>query len=311
MKNFYIIGGANIDIMGKTDTILISHDSNIGKVTRSFGGVGRNIAENIARYGVPTHMVSAVGDDFDGHNLIRYCEEAGMDMSDTLVVKNATTSTYLAVLDHEGDMMVAINDMGVLNSITQEHMDQVFQKISKEDLLVVDTNLDKKMLEWILTHAPCPIFVDPISCNKAVKLRGLLKYIHTLKPNIFEAETLSGLKVETEADLIKMGQFFLDEGVKEVFISLASEGVFAMNEQEHYHIKAKSVQLVNATGAGDASMGAICVSEALNMNLKEKILFSQTASILTLQSPESVCPDLSLKRVQDSISTIDFITVEE
>lgn len=310
MKDFYIIGGANIDIMGKTDTILISHDSNIGKVTRSFGGVGRNIAENIARYGVPTHMISAVGNDYDGKNMIQYCESADLDMSDTLIVDGATTSTYLAVLDHEGDMMVAINDMAILKYITKEHIERVFTKIRKDDLLVLDTNLERDLIEWILMHAPCPVFMDPISCNKAVKLRGLLKYVHTLKPNIYEAETLSGLKVECEEDLVKMGQYFLDEGVQEIFISMASEGVFAMNKDEHIHIKPQNVHLVNATGAGDASMGALCVTSATDMTLKEKVLFSQTASILTLQCEESVCPSLSFKRVQEGIQTIDFITIE-
>ena len=311
MQDFYIIGGANIDIMGKTDTILISHDSNIGKVTRSFGGVGRNIAENIARYGVPTHMVSAVGNDYDGHALIEYCKKAHMDMSDTFVVDDEATSTYLAVLDHEGDMMVAINDMAVLNHLTKEHIERVFSKIHPDDLLVVDTNLERSMMEWIMKNAPCKIFVDPISCNKAVKLRGLLQYVHTLKPNIYEAETLSGMKIENEADLKRCAQFFLDEGVKEVFISMAGEGVFAMNDQECLHIKPQHVQLVNATGAGDAFMGALCVTSSAQMNLKEKVLFSQTASIMTLESQESVCPDLSFSEVQRRIVTIDFITVEE
>ena len=311
MQDFYIIGGANIDIMGKTDTILISHDSNIGKVTRSFGGVGRNIAENIARYGVPTHMVSAVGNDYDGHALIEYCKKAHMDMSDTFVVDDEATSTYLAVLDHEGDMMVAINDMAVLNHLTKEHIERVFSKIHPDDLLVVDTNLERSMMEWIMKNAPCKIFVDPISCNKAVKLRGLLQYVHTLKPNIYEAETLSGMKIENEADLKRCAQFFLDEGVKEVFISMAGEGVFAMNDQECLHIKPQHVQLVNATGAGDAFMGALCVTSSAQMNLKEKVLFSQTASIMTLESQESVCPDLSFSEVQRRIATIDFITVEE
>ncbi len=311
MQDFYIIGGANIDIMGKTDTILISHDSNIGKVTRSFGGVGRNIAENIARYGVPTHMVSAVGNDYDGHALIEYCKKAHMDMSDTIVVDDEATSTYLAVLDHEGDMMVAINDMAVLNHLTKEHIERVFSKIHPDDLLVVDTNLERSMMEWIMKNAPCKIFVDPISCNKAVKLRGLLQYVHTLKPNIYEAETLSGMKIENEADLKRCAQFFLDEGVKEVFISMAGEGVFAMNDQECLHIKPQHVQLVNATGAGDAFMGALCVTSSAQMNLKEKVLFSQTASIMTLESQESVCPDLSFSEVQRRIATIDFITVEE
>lgn len=66
MSEVYVIGGANIDIIGKCNQALIPYDSNIGHVTQSFGGVGRNIAENIARLGFSTHFISALGNDAGG-----------------------------------------------------------------------------------------------------------------------------------------------------------------------------------------------------------------------------------------------------
>ncbi len=57
-----VIGGANIDFVGIPDNKLIWHDKNPGKIKMSLGGVGRNIAENLAKLGVHTKLLALVGD---------------------------------------------------------------------------------------------------------------------------------------------------------------------------------------------------------------------------------------------------------
>lgn len=306
MSQIYVIGGANIDIMGRPEKELIMHDSNIGIIHRSYGGVGRNIAENIAHYGITPHFISSVGNDNEGRGMLEYCEKVGMDIQDTLIVHGQRTSTYLAVLDQYGDMLMAINDMRTLEKLDKQHLEPIINRIKKDDIVVMDTNLTRDLIEWMMQNIKGKIFVDPISVNKAKKLEGLYSYIHVFKPNVYEAEALTGITCRSEEDLIKMAEYFVEQGVKEVYISLGSGGVLGMSKKEKHHLKPETIQIVNATGAGDAFMGALAVCSRSNRSMVEKIKFAQCASILTLSSQESVYPELSLEAVEKKISEIYF-----
>lgn len=310
MREVYVIGGANIDIIGRSDQKIIPNDSNIGKVIQSFGGVGRNIAENIARFNINVHFVSVFGDDVNGHNCIKYCEECGMDMSDCLIIQGERSSSYLAVLDETGDMQVAINDMDILRYLTAEHLTEVFKKIKKDDLIVVDTNLDKNLIEWIFEKAPCEIYVDPISCEKAKKLESVLHKIHTFKPNIYEASELSGIHYTDDESVNQMGQYFLEKGIDEIFISMGKQGVIGFTKNQTVSCVSESVEVSNVTGAGDAFMGAMVVGGLLNLEFLEKIKFATSASVCTIECDSSVCPRLSVDYVNRRKEKLHFIVKE-
>jgi len=114
------IGGANIDIHGKSNKALRGKDSNPGTVHTSAGGVARNVAENLARLGVDCRLISAIGDDHYGQMLMRLCREAGIDMQYVQEFASAATSTYLSVLDDTGDMPVAVADMSIIDNLSAE-----------------------------------------------------------------------------------------------------------------------------------------------------------------------------------------------
>lgn len=307
MREVYVIGGANIDIIGRSDAKIIPFDSNIGKVVQSYGGVGRNIAENVARLGFKVHFISAFGNDLNGLNCIRYCEDLGMDMSDCLVIENERTSTYLAILDETGDMSVGINDMDILRFLSIDHIKKVLKKIKKEDILLIDTNLDREVIEFMMKNAPCDIYVDPISCKKAKKLKGLLSYIHTFKPNVYEAEELSGIPYRDNLDSVnEMGRFFLDQGVSEVYISLGKKGVSGYTRDESIICETEPITVANATGAGDSFMGGIIAASIMNEELSEKIKFAQSCSVCTIESDQSVCRRLSVDYVNERKNKLKF-----
>lgn len=106
-----VIGGANIDIQGAPVNKIIPKDSNPGIIKSSLGGVGRNIAENCARLGLQTKLITAVGDDKEGMLILKEAKALGIDTADVSVRTDYGTSTYLFVLDEEGELLVAIADM--------------------------------------------------------------------------------------------------------------------------------------------------------------------------------------------------------
>ncbi len=86
-----VIGGANMDICGRAKIPLSGSDSTPSDIFSGFGGVGRNIAENLARLGTKCHLVTAVGRDMWGEKILEHCRELAIDTGASLVVNGATT----------------------------------------------------------------------------------------------------------------------------------------------------------------------------------------------------------------------------
>ena len=107
-----VVGGVNVDMVGFPFSTLILKDSNPGRVQISYGGVGRNIAENLVKLGIPTKLISVIGGDRYGKNLIENVNELVWTRRFTNL-KDESTSIYFAVLDNNGDMNVAISDMAI------------------------------------------------------------------------------------------------------------------------------------------------------------------------------------------------------
>ncbi|MBQ2310273.1 MAG: kinase, partial [Erysipelotrichales bacterium] len=129
MGKICVIGGANVDILGSSVKPVVPGDSNIGHITYSFGGVGRNIAENLALLGHAPVFVSVFGNDPIGEDMYRYCQAVGMDLSYS-VKTDQVSSTYLAVLDDKNDMIAAINDMHILDLFTPETVQPLVESLT-------------------------------------------------------------------------------------------------------------------------------------------------------------------------------------
>ena len=105
-----VVGGVNLDIGGRPHGELVAADSNPGQVRMSLGGVGRNIAHNMALMGLDVRMLTAFGDDMNAQRIAASCGELGTDISQCLTVPGGATSTYLFITDGHGDMALAVSD---------------------------------------------------------------------------------------------------------------------------------------------------------------------------------------------------------
>ena len=102
-----LIGAANIDIQGFSSSTLINRDSNPGRIEFCPGGVSRNIAENLSRLGIRTEVISAVGGDPNGTLILDSCKSCGIGTDYSLIVPDAVSSVYLAIMDESRDMALA------------------------------------------------------------------------------------------------------------------------------------------------------------------------------------------------------------
>ena len=301
-----VVGSCNMDVTGYSDEKLVYQDSNPGKIRCTPGGVGRNIAENLALLGLDTHLISMIGDDFYGAQLIEHTRKAGVNMEHCHVIKGDSTSTYLSLLDQSGEMVIAINDMDIINKLTPSLLNESKQLIQHAKLLVIDCNLQQEALTWLFNNAgEVPIFVDTVSAFKSHKIKAWLSYIHTLKPNRLEAEILSGIKIETNDDIPKVVDWFHQQGVQRIAISAGADGVYysEINGDRGWSASIPT-DIVSVTGAGDAMLAGLVQGYLNGLSFYQSVRFGQACSALTLSSEFTNNPNLSINCVQNILESL-------
>jgi pseudouridine kinase len=299
-----VIGAASIDIKGRPSAKAIPATSNPGDIRLSIGGVARNVAENLARLGVATTLLTAVGDDTFGHQILAQTAAGGVDTSKALLCPSCRSGAYMALLDEFGDMAVSIDDMRICSLITPAYIRRHRKLISQASMVVLDTNLSLKTLDTILTiakKAGVPVCADPVSVQLAQRLLPRLCDYTIITPNAQEAEVLLGTSVgiRTIAQAAVAAQKLRSCGVGVVVITLGAEGLFYAAESSSGHIPAIRVDVVDATGAGDALTAGVVYGLCNGMVLDEAMRVGVSAATLTLLSSETVSPDMSLDHVYE------------
>ena len=293
-----VVGGVNMDIGGASYRPLVAADSNPGRVRMSLGGVGRNIAHNMALLGVDTRMLTAFGDDLYAQKIAASCGELGIDISRSLQVPGGATSTYLFIADENGDMALAMSDMDIYRHLTPAFLASRAPLLNNAQVVVMDTNIPAESIAWVAENINLPIFVDPVSTTKAEKLRPILGRLHTLKPNRLEAELLSGVAITDEGSLNRAADALLDTGLRRVFISLGGDGVFAADHDGRCHLPCLPGKMVNTTGCGDAFMAAIVWAYLEGTGLEETAKAGLAAAAIAMESAETINPGMSAEALR-------------
>ena len=193
----------------------------------AFGGVGRNITENLARMGGKVAMISVIGDDHMGIGAREHLRSLGVDVSLIQSVKGRNSAMYLSILNHDNDMELAICDMDIISHITPDLIEKNRNVLEKSKVIALDGNLEEETIRYVTDRFfSVPLFLDPVSAAKAVKAKDVIGKFACIKPNVMEAEILSGMEIRSENDLKRAGQWFIDQGVGRLFVTLNKDGVY-------------------------------------------------------------------------------------
>lgn len=256
MNTVFVVGGAALDVTGVPEKICRQRDSNIGTVRLGVGGVGKNIAKSLTQYDLKVELITAIGSDFRARMIEEGCLADGISIAHSLHTEG-NGATYLSVLDEDGDMLVGINDMGIIEQLTPAFLSGKRTVLNESAMCVLDANLSKESLAYLTETLACPIIYEPVSCAKAGRIGGNIGKCFAVKPNRFEAAQLSGRSCDTLRGVYRAADWFLSEGVKNVFISLGEEGVYWADVNACGLIPAENNSVLDTTGAGDAMCAAI------------------------------------------------------
>lgn len=301
-----VVGGANVDIGGRSWAGLVAGDSNPGLVSLSLGGVGRNIAHNLSLLGTDVRMLTAYGDDLYGQRLSAACAAAGIDMSHALKLRDDRTSTYLYITGPDGEMSIAVSDMTICERITPEYLASNFALLQNARAVVCDTNIPAESLRYLAENCRAPLFCDPVSTAKAEKLRPILGRIHTLKPNRMEAELLSGIPIRDEGDVEMAADKLLSTGLRRVFISLGADGVYAASHDESCWMDNLPCRMVNTTGCGDSVMAALVWAWLEELSLADTVRAGLAAGSITIESTETISPEMGEELLRERMGRFNI-----
>lgn len=291
MKTIYVIGGSNVDIYAKSQTDLVLKDSNIATIKYSFGGVARNIVENLANVKADVSFTTVLGNDSFGRDILTSLTTKGVRMNNSVIVEGANTSSYMAVLNKD-DMYVAMCDTKVLDeNLTTKTIDNLKEEIKEDDYLVLDTNLSEDILKYIVDNLKGVKVIDAISTNKVYKLKSIIDKIDIVKLNKLEAEKLSERSIESKEDIKNIVSKLNEIGIKEVLVTFGTKlYVGHENTVEMFHHHAYQEFPVNVTGAGDSLIANYIFQRSKGKTIEEASAFGISASVLTVNYIDAVAP---------------------
>ena len=294
-----VIGGANVDMKAQSSARATPHTSNPGHGSMAPGGVGRNIAENLARLGDRVHLVSMVGRDSLGAGLLDHTSAAGVRV-DHVARTDRATGTYTAVLDANGEMLVAIADMEAIDDLGPEQIQSARDVIARAGVLVVDGNVRRDAFDYALDLARgVRVIVEPVSVPKAAALKDSLDArVYAITPGRDELGALTDLPTRTDRQLRTAAGALHDRGIAVVWVSLGDRGSLLSTQDEFTEIPALPTTVTDVTGAGDSMVAAFCHVLLDGGTPLEAARLGHAAAAVTIASPHTVRPDLTLRLLQ-------------
>jgi pseudouridine kinase len=306
------LGAANLDRKLRTLAALQMGTSNPASAEEVYGGVARNIAENLARLGAPVALLTVLGDDAAGRSLSNHAEEAGIDTRGSLRLANTCSGTYTAVLDDRGEMILALADMQLYEALTPEFLDSRAPQRAAAALTVADLNLPREAVATLLRDArrdAVPLVIVAVSQPKMVRLPEDLHGLRLLILNRGELETRIGRALPRGVDIGAACAEVLAQGAQQIIVTCGHHGVYytsATAADGVAHLPAHDVQTVDVTGAGDAFAAAVCWSlHQGSDDLKLACRRGLKLAAMTLECDATVSPLLAAD-ILDEIHDFDM-----
>lgn len=291
------IGGFNVDRKLRLLADPLGGSSNPCEAHETPGGVVRNVAENLARLGVPVALIAAVGDDAGGRMLMEQAARVGIATDAVLKLRRQVSDSYTAVLSPDGGLHLGLASMPLVERLNPWSLESSKALRASAALVVADGNLPTDAWPLLLGEARAsgiPLVCVAVSEAKMERLPQRLDGLHLLVMNAGELSTIA-------PDANQAFDALHARGVGCVLVSKGSEGLLlSTSGLAPRHWPAPRVRVVDVTGAGDALSAGVCASL-----LKAPDDFDAAARLgldlaaLTLQTEDSVHPELNPNFLED------------
>ena len=277
MKSICIFGVFVADLCFVGSKIPIKGQTILGKKhIVGPGGKGSNQAIAAARLNGNISFITKMGKDSHSEMAFDLYKEAGVKTHSIIQDERLFTGVAGIMIDENGNNAINIVS-GAAEHLINRDIDNNIETIKNSEIFLTQMETPDQTTIYALKKAKengCTTILNPAPARKIDEEN--FKLIDFFTPNETEAEFYLNKKIKTESDIKNAGQELLKKGVKNVIITLGEKGVYFANKEENFFLNAFELKepVLDTTGAGDAFNGALTVSLASNLDIKEALIFA-------------------------------------
>jgi len=301
-KPVICIGAAFVDeLFHATEEIMIA-TTNEAVVTRTAGGVSRNIAHQLALLGVPVQLISVFGNDSEGDWLKKVCMTAGVKL-DASITKEGFSGKYTGILKSDGSLFLAFLTNPANFLITPEHLQQNEDLLKTASCLLADANINIETIDCLMAfsnQSGIPLVIEPVSIPPARKLKQAnLNGLFIITPNEDELPVLcseNALTAQQQVDEL------LNRGVQQIWLHNGKHGSAFYSKEKAITLPAIPIDVLDSTGAGDGSLAGYILGKHLGKNDIDCLKLAHTLSTEILQVNGAIATHLDQQKLLNLVS---------
>lgn len=291
-KTVLCIGASLVDELYFCENNIITASSNPAQKATSIGGVISNIAQHLALLEVNPAIITAIGNDVDGMFIQSSFNKSGIACSHSIVADDAT-GKYVSILQPDGNLYVAVCEDSCGKHISVAYLETQTEYLKAFDMLIIDTNLDSKTIQWLIHFAKNnhkQLIIEPVSVAKAAKLATLdLKGVFMITPNEEELVAMCSHNTLKEQLLVSL----FDRGVQTIWLRKGAKGSVLYSAKHSIDLSVPAIQIVDSTGAGDAALAGWVLGYVNNEDEKTCLQLGQTLALEILKRKGTVDTSLT------------------
>ena len=291
-----VIGAIFVDIKGYPEDTFIPTGRNVGRVEQIHGGVGRNVAEDVANCELRPTFVSLVDETGTGEDVLRKLRSHKVNVDYIRKTPNGI-GTWLAVFDNDGDVAASISkrpDLSPIAAILDEQGDEIF---SQADSIIIEIDLEKEIIKRVFKLASKygkKVYAVVSNMSIALERRDFLMKVDCFVCNQQEAGILfsADYSAETPDSLMKIiAEKTKAACINSMIVTMGSAGAVYADCSGHFgHCPARTVQVKDTTGAGDAFCAGAAIGLTYGKDLAQACEIGAHLASSVIVTAESVCP---------------------
>ena len=226
------------------------------------GGKGANQAIAAARNGAEVLMVTRVGNDAFAKNTIANFVENGI--STKYILDTDATSGVAPIFVKASSQNSILIVKGANDHLSPEDVAAARSDLAQCSLIVMQLEIPLKTVYYTLRLAEelgVPVLLNPAPANPELDLSQIVTAEYFV-PNETELGLVTGEPVGSLEEITSAAQKLVDEGIKNVIVTLGGRGVLLKTADTELLLPAYKVAAVDTTGAGDAFIG--CFAQSLD-----------------------------------------------
>ena len=306
-----VIGAVFVDVKGYPEAAFIPNGRNVGRVEQIHGGVGRNVAEDIANCELRPTFISLVDNSGTGEDVIRKLNNHKVNTQYMRRTRDGM-GTWLAVFDNDGNVCASISkrpNLLPIADILDEYGDEIF---AHADSVICEIDIDKEIVKRVFKLAKKygkKVYSVVANMSIALERRDFLKSIDCFVCNIQEAGILffddySGKTPLEMADIIS--QKVIAAKIPSMIVTMGGEGaVYADINGDRGFCPARKVDVKDTTGAGDSFCAGVAVGLTYGKTLAEACEIGAHLAASVIVTSENVCPRFLPRELGLDIDVVD------